>query len=439
MAITKASGLMLASALALTGCGAGKETRLPGLREDLRADLASAPVVASAENKAVKIALPKQQSLSSWSHRAGGPTHVTRHAALGAGLTPVWSAPIGEGNDRRHRITAEPVAAAGRVFTLDSRARVSATGTNGAALWSVDLTPPGEKDDASGGGMAVAGGVLYVTTGFGELVALDAASGAEVWAQRLEAAGTGAPTVVGDTVYVVSSANRAWSVDARTGLLNWQITGTPAQSAIVGGPGPAVNGDIAIFPMSTGDLVATFPKGGTQLWSSALVGGRETRAYGRVSDISADPIILGKTVYVGNQSGRVAALDIADGSRIWTAKEGAYSPLLVTGGSVFLISDLGELVRLSAADGARIWGTQLPFYTTDKERRQRDVHAHFGPILAGGRLWVGSSDGLLRAFDPVSGALAGSVEIAGGAASNPIVIDGTLFILSAKGALHAFR
>jgi sugar lactone lactonase YvrE len=42
-------------------------------------------------------------------------------------------------------------------------------------------------------------------------------------------------------------------------------------------------------------------------------------------------------------------------------------------------------------------------------------------------------------FDPASGALAGQVALPGGAASNPIVVGGTLYVVTANGKLNAFR
>jgi len=98
------------------------------------------------------------------------------------------------------------------------------------------------------------------------------------------------------------------------------------------------------------------------------------------------------------------------------------------------------LVRLNANNGARVWGVQMPgFVPTQNERRQRDIYAHYGPVLAGGRLWVASGDNLLRGYDPVNGALVHSTELPAGAASRPIVVDGTLYVVNAQGALLAFR
>jgi outer membrane protein assembly factor BamB len=45
----------------------------------------------------------------------------------------------------------------------------------------------------------------------------------------------------------------------------------------------------------------------------------------------------------------------------------------------------------------------------------------------------------LRAFDPVNGNLVHTAEIPGGAASQPAVAGGTLYVVGGNGQLHAFR
>ena len=73
------------------------------------------------------------------------------------------------------------------------------------------------------------------------------------------------------------------------------------------------------------------------------------------------------------------------------------------------------------------------------ESKRGKIYAHYGPVLAGGRIVTASSDGLLRFFSPQSGQLAGAVEIPDGAATAPVVAGQTLYVVSKKGELHAFR
>lgn len=426
----------LASVVLLASCS--DELILEGERLDLRAPFGqAAPEMA---NRADPITLPPVVNHSEWTHRRGTNTHAIAHPALGATLTRVWSARIGAGDDRRSRITADPVVAGGRVFTLDSRAVAAATSTAGAPLWQTNLRPDfGQRGTASGGGLAFGAGRLFVTTGYGELVALNAETGAVIWRHRFNAPVPGAPTLAGSTIFVVAADSSAWALDADTGLVRWQLSGTPTGLSMAGGAGPAVTDNLVILPYPSGEVVAATRDRGVRSWVSRVAGSRPGQAHALVRDITGDPVVLGGRVYAANPSGRLTAFDAASGRTIWSAREGALSPVWPAGGSLFLISDIGELVRLNAADGSRIWGVELPYYTRDRERRRAEVFAHYGPILAGGRLIVASNDGVLRSFDPTSGTLISEVEVPRGASTNPVVVDGTLYVVSTDGQLHAFR
>ena len=418
----------------LAACGE-TDVILPGERLGIRPDAVSV-------NEIRGINLPGQVSNANWTHRNGGPDHQITHPALSSGLAPVFAVNIGEGDSRKARITADPIVANGAVFTLDARARVSATATSGQPIWATDLTPSNDgANDASGGGIAYGSNTVFVTTGFGELTALDGGNGAVLWRQDLDAPGTSAPTVFGDLVYVVSRDNTAWAIDITTGRIRWTLAGTPSVGNFSGGAGAAVNSDIAIFPFASGEVTATFPQGGLRRWSTVVTGERLGQAVANISDIAGDPVIDGTTVYVGNFSGRVVAMNIANGERLWTASEGTISPVWPAGDSVFLLNDLNELVRLDKATGNPVWKTPLPSAVASGLlfRSNRAVVAHFGPVLAGGRLIVSSSDGLIREFDPQSGALIGTTEIASGAASNPVIAGQTLYVVSKAGQLVAFR
>ena len=425
-------------AMLLAACGE-PDIILPGERLDIRDGMAGQDLVLA--NTPQPISLPAARANADFTHRGGSAAHRLTHPALGAPLALAFSVPMGQGNDRRNRITADPVVAGGRVFTLDSQSTAAAFSTGGAPLWTRNLTPPTDNPgDASGGGLAVDGGTLYVTTGFGRLVALDAATGALRWEQDLDA-GAGAPTVFGDLVYVVARDSRGWAIERGTGRVAWTLEGTPSTANFAGGAGPAVNGDVAIFPFPSGEVLAAFPQGGLRRWSSVIAGARPGEA-GAVAadDISSDPVIDGDTVYVGNMSGRVVAMQTATGNRLWTATEGALGPVVPVGGSVFLVNDINQLVRLDAADGSVIWREQLPVGEDRRGLTRRSIRiAHFGPVLAGGRLIVASSDGLLRSFDPVSGVQREVLDLPGGAASSPAVAGGVLYVVTGSGQLMAFR
>lgn len=366
----------------------------------------------------------------------------TGHAALSLPLQPVFATDIGAGDTKRNRLNVDPVSDGSRIFTMDSAHTVSAISTSGQVIWQKSMVGPRDSaSQAQGGGLAVEGGRLYVASGFGKVTALDAATGAEAWTQQLGGTATGAPTVRGGLVYLTSSDSVGWAIETATGRIRWRIDYPEDFSNVAGAPSPAVDGEMVVFAFGSGALQAAFRQGGLRRWTADVAGSRNGSALASITDITGDPLISNGVVYAGNHSGRVVALSLSGGERLWTARMGALDAVWPAGDSVFLVSDINQLVRLDAKTGAQIWAVDLPGYkTVKKPQKKRDsAYANHGPILAGGRLIVASSDGLIRAFDPATGQLVGTTRIDGGATTRPIVVNGTLYVVSSEGVLHAYR
>lgn len=400
------------------------------------------PVDVTPPNTARALSLAASTVNAGWSQSPVSPFARVENAALNRTLTPVFSVDIGAGDSRRQRINVDPVVSGGRIYTMDAEHRLSAVSTSGQILWQKSMVPARERaGQAQGGGLAVADGRLYVASGYGRLTALDAASGAEIWEQRLGNTATGAPTAAGGLVYLTSGDSRAWAIEADSGRIRWQIDAPENIANVAGAPAPALNDKAVIFAFGNGGVQAAFRQGGLRLWSADVVGSRVGSALAQVGDITGGPVIAGDRVYIGNHSGRIVAFNVGNGERLWTARMGARGPVWPAGDSVFLVSDRNQLVRLDAASGTQIWAVDLPGYEPVRrpQRRRDSAYAHYGPVMAGGRLVLASSDGALRSFDPASGALIGVTEVPGGATTAPAIANGTLYVVTKKGQLAAYR
>ncbi len=253
------NGLMAGvAALAVLAACAEREVILPGERFPVRAPLEdSVPVegepapVAPEANPAPEardIALPATQSNADWAQRGGGARHAAAHVAFSASPVAVWTASIGAGNSRKNRVAAAPVVAGGRVFAMDAGTMVTALSTGGAALWQADLTPGFDRGGGvSGGGLAAAGDRVYATTTYGEVVAMDAATGAMLWRQRVDAPAVGAPAVDGGVVYVSARDGGGWAIDADNGKVIWQVNGAPGKAGWLGAAAPTVGDRVVYF------------------------------------------------------------------------------------------------------------------------------------------------------------------------------------------------
>lgn len=436
------AGLLLGALAMLAACSE-RERILPGERLDLRAVFdgpAAAPAAEAPRGTPTPLSLPAPRVNAGWTHGPGSPAYRAAHPAIAHPLDPAWSADIGEGDSRRARIATDPVVADGRVFTIDAASVLRATSTEGEPLWSLSLVPARDRPgEAMGGGLAHGGGGLYATSGYGRLLAIEPETGTVRWDQKLDATGTGDPLYRDGLVYLVAGDTTAWAIEADDGRVRWRNEGVGDVRNVSGGPAPAIADGRVAFAFGNGEIQTVFPEGGLPRWSAFVAGRREGTAIGLVDDITGGPLIADGRLYAANAAGRLAALDLETGERLWTAEDGAVDAIWPAGGALFVVNDRNELLRLDARDGRRVWAVQLPRYTEERPRRRAAIHAQHGPVLAGGRLIVAGGDGLIRAFAPEDGALLQTLDLPGGATAAPVVAGETLYVVTGDGRLHAFR
>ena len=137
---------------------------------------------------------------------------------------------------------------------------------------------------------------------------------------------------------------------------------------------------------------------------------------------NAGPAVAGGTVYFGNISGKVWALDAATGHRRWRYTTGGLIDAgpAVAGGTVYVGSyghafiGAGKVYALDAATGHLRWS-----YTTGSGVP--------GLAVAGGTVYAGSRDGKVYALDAATGHLRWS-RTTGDSLSAPAVAGGTVYV-----------
>ena len=125
----RAASTALVSALLLAGCGLFGGSR-DEVSEEERAERISLSVLdqkltADPALAETEVVLPPPVS-TDWPQKGGAPGLAIGHVEAAPEFRVDWRASIGEGSSRHKRIVAAPVAAGGRIFTIDAAQDVSA-------------------------------------------------------------------------------------------------------------------------------------------------------------------------------------------------------------------------------------------------------------------------------------------------------------------------
>ncbi len=386
----------------------------------------------------VRVRLPRPYVNEDWPQAGGHPTHAMHHLMLGDALSRAWSARAGRGAGSLVRLTAAPVVAGGRVFVLDSEGGVSAHGVDdGRRIWRHSVVPEDEEPGAIGGGLGHAGGILYLATGYGEAIAVLAESGAEIWRRDIGVPLRGAPTVAGGRLFTVTNDNRLYALDVEDGAVAWTHTGIAEDAGIVGAASPAVAGGVVLAPYSSGELVALRTGNGRLLWTDSLTRIRRATPLAELNDINGSPVVDRDIVVAASHAGRMAAIDLRSGARLWEQEIASLQTPWVAGDFVFVVTTEAQIVCLARDTGRIRWVRQLSRY--EDEERRRDSIEWSGPVLAGDRLIVVSSRGDGVSVSPYSGDVLDRMELPGGASLPPVVANRTVYVLTDGGDLVAYR
>ena len=435
---------ILAAAVALLGgCDTVKSwfaeeeiPPLPGERISVllhQQTLAPDPKVA-----AERIVLPPPTVNADWPQAGGYANHAMHHIGVAEGLARAWGVDIGEGADDAERFVSSPIVAKGGVFAMDTGTNVSAfVAETGERLWRAELTPEDEDDGHIGGGLAYESGRVVATTGFAQVIALDAASGAEIWRRDLGSPMRTPPTLRGGRVFAVTVDNKLNVLDAANGDTLWTHTGIAEIASILGGGSPAVDGGVVVVPYSSGELVALKVETGRVLWTDSLAAVKRTDVVSTLAHIRGRPIIDRGRVIAISHGGLMVAIDLRSGRRLWDKEIGGLESPWVVGDYIYVMSNDGELIGLSRDDGRVYWVRQLPRWEDIKNKRNPILWS--GPILVSDRLIVAGSKGEALAISPYSGQILGKVEMPDNVSVAPIAANGSVYFLSDNAELVAYR
>lgn len=432
--------IAVAALLALSACGAfkGGPKKTPTLGDRV-------PILVS-ENGAevdktiadVQVLLPPAAPNEDWAQPGGNAAKSDGHLALSTSLSRVWSVNI-HGGSLRQRLGAAPVVADKKLFAVDVDAVASAFSVEtGKLLWKVKLAAD-KKNRAAlfGGGVSFDDGKLFATTGLGDVLALNAADGKILW--RVHPAGPlrGAPTVANGAVYILSQNNELYALAQEDGAVQWTSSGSLESQAVFGVGAPAAGRGTIVAGFSSGELNAYRYENGRVLWQEILSRTTASATVSSLVDIDAAPVIDQNRVYAVGEGGRMVALELTTGQRIWEQNLSGTSTPWIAGEWLFVITDDGKLYCLSRANGKIRWISDLGAYRNVKKRKTPITWT--GPVLAGGRLLLVNSLGRIVSVSPTTGEKGVTIKGSGPYSLPPLVADNMLYTIDNKGKITAYR
>lgn len=375
---------------------------------------------------ALSLALGGCSWMGNWLH--GGEDNSTPPAEL-VSFTPslevetLWSTRVGVGSDKQ-LVKLVPAVAQDRVYAADRKGRVVAIeAASGRQVWAAET---GARISA---GPGLGEGLILVGTSDGEMLALDSADGALKWRAPVSSEVLSVPRGLDGVVVVATMDGKVFGLEAADGRQRWVYDRTVPVLALRGASSPALTHGRAIGGFASGKLASLDLRDGRPQWEATIAVPHGRSELERLVDISADPLLVGDVVYVVSFQGRIAAVSVDSGRIIWARDFSSYTGLAADGSQLYVVDDQSHVWALHAGNGASIW--------KQDKLQARSVTA---PVVHGDAVVVGDFEGYLHWLSREDGAFLARTRVDDeGISTAPVVVDDTLYVLGKGGVLKALK
>ncbi len=335
----------------------------------------------------------------------------------------VWSRSIGNGSGGFYaglRLALEADA----LYTASVDGKVVALSPKtGATIWSTSTKARVIS------GPSVSGDLVLVGTLDGDAIALQRATGKEVWRANFASELTAAPVGSGDIVVVRGVDGKQFGLSAKDGSRIWSFDRQVPTLTLRGLSEPLILGNKVYTGLDSGKLVALNLADGVTAWEQNISVPTGRGDLDRLTDIDADLIASDNGLYVVTYGNDIALLDPASGESRWRRSIKSYSGMFADPKHLYVTDNDGVLWSLDPESGAVSWKQEGVKY-----RRLSP------PITLGQYAVVGDYKGYLHWYENGEGRLVARNNLGGEPITAPPVSDGErLFVMDVDGKLAAYR
>jgi outer membrane protein assembly factor BamB len=335
----------------------------------------------------------------------------------------VWSTDVGDGSGK-HGFMLAPVYNSGRLYTADYEGRLTVVDAgSGSRIWQQKT----EQDFS--GGPGVDDERIYMGTVDGRVVAYDRDDGTELWNAQVSSEVL-APPVSADGVVVVRCIDgRVFGLDEVNGRRLWIYDHVVPLLTLRGNADVLVRAGIAFVGYDDGSVVSLRVEDGSVVWNQTIVSPDGRTELDRLADIGGQMVIVASDLLVSSYKSRLVSLAADSGRMLWF-KDVASSSGVVVDRTRLAISDRNDdLWLLDRRNGSTFWKIE-----------SLSNRALTRPAFYGNYVVVGDMEGYLHWLDVESGAFVARIRAGKkGFAGAPVSVGTTLYVLTRKGDLVAYR
>lgn len=352
-----------------------------------------------------------------------------------------WEINLGDGQAKLG-LRQRPAIEGERLFVSNDSGRVLAIDANtGKTLWDSEVVKTGKQgsrlffwrrratEAGLTGGPGVGNGLVVIGGRNGEVVALDAETGAERWKTTVTSEVISTPLVTQGFVVVRSNDGRTFGLDAADGTRKWVFDrGLPSLS-LRGNGSPVAGGELVYLGYDDGSVIALRLADGLRAWEQLVAEPDGRNDLERLADVDGEMQVGLSELYATSIRGQTMAISLGNGRPIWNRDVGGYGGLALLADRLIVADSKGTVWALDRTNGSALWKQEA------LARRWLTT-----PAVQGNYAVVGDIEGYLHWIRLEDGQIVGRDRIERSAilGTPQVSSTGMLYALTAEGKLAAY-
>ena len=336
-------------------------------------------------------------------------------------LRTVWSVKVGNGQGK-HFNELTPALDGGVIYVASADGIVLAIDKqSGNTLWRV------KTGYTISGGVGAGEGLVLFGTENAEVYALDQANGNELWRASVSSEVLSPPQINSGLVALQTIDGKLIGLEASSGERRWIYETSLPDLTIRGTNRPILTSDAVVAGFSNGTLIAVDPDNGSLNWEERIAIPQGRYDIERVIDADGDLFLSGTKVIASSYQGNLMAFDIRSGRPVWGLEASSYQGVDEGFGNIYYANDRSHIIAV------RNTSDEIAWQNTDLDLREVTA-----PKTINNYVVVGDFEGYIHFLSQIDGHFVSRIKVDSDGIRSNLLSDGSiLYVFGNSGKLSA--
>jgi outer membrane protein assembly factor BamB len=338
-------------------------------------------------------------------------------------IKKLWSKGVGDGQGKGY-LKIQPVISGDSIYVASADGEVVSIERNtGKVQWSVDL------DVSISGGVGVYENALLLGGNDGSVMQLNASDGSLNWTTRVNGEVLAPPQGNGRVVVAQSYEGRVQGLDFNTGEKLWVFNSNVPVLTVRGTSTPILSNNMVYVGFASGRVLSLESTTGAVAWEARVAIPQGRSEIERIVDVDGTMLLAGKELYAASYQGRLVAIDVGSGRKLWQQDVSSFAGVSQGFGNVYVTDENGTvLAYLRNGQGERWSQTALGYRELSR------------PTPVSSYLAVADFEGYVHLMSQVDGKFVGRMRVDGNGSRADMLSDGNiLYVYGNSGKLIAYK